>query len=71
MDNSFYRQESDVQKKGNFSASLHIFDSILTLMRHSINWLAGLIRLTEEEQEAAGIYLGRLEETNKYQTNIQ
>jgi hypothetical protein len=29
-------------------------------MRHSVNWLASLIRLTEEEQEAAGIYLGRL-----------
>lgn len=25
-----------------------------------INWLAGIIKLTEEEQEEAGIYLDRL-----------
>jgi hypothetical protein len=60
MDNSFQRQESDTQQKSGFLASLQIFDSILPLMRHSVNWLAGLIKLTEEEQEDAGIYLGRL-----------
>jgi hypothetical protein len=27
------------------------------VMRHSVNWLAGLIQLTEEEQKDAGIYL--------------
>jgi hypothetical protein len=53
MDNSFHRQVSDAQQKGDFLASLQIFDRI-------INWLAGLIKLTEEEQEDAGIYLGRL-----------
>jgi len=33
------------------ATSLQIFDRIL-------NWLAGLVQLTEEEQEDAGIYLG-------------
>lgn len=59
MDNFFHRQESDTQQKPVFLAGLQIFDSILPLMRHSVNWLASLIRLTEEEREAAGIYLGR------------
>ena len=54
MDNSFHRQESDTRQQSGFFASLQILDRIL-------NWLAGLIRLTEEEQEEAGIYLGRLE----------
>jgi hypothetical protein len=53
MDNSFYRQASDTQQKNGFLANLQVFDRI-------INWLAGLIKLTEEEQEDAGIYLGRL-----------
>ena len=53
MDNSFSRQESGTQQPGGFLASLQIFASIL-------NWLAGLIQLTKEEQEAAGVYLGRL-----------
>jgi len=61
MDNSFQRQESDTQQKSGFSASLQIFESILPLVRRSVNWLAGLIKLTEEEQEEAGIYLGPLE----------
>jgi len=40
---------------------LQIFDSILlAFMRRSVNWLAGLIKLTEEEQEDAGVYLGCL-----------
>jgi len=60
MDNSFRRQEAGAQQPGGFLASLHIFASILPLMRHAVNWLAGLIRLTEEEREDAGIYLGRL-----------
>lgn len=52
MDNSFHRQGPDTQPPGGFLASLlQIFDDIL-------NWLAGLIQLTEEEQEDAGIYLG-------------
>ena len=60
MDNSFHRQESDAQQKSGFLASTQIFDSILPLMRHSVSWLAGLLRLTEEEQEDAGVYLSRL-----------
>ena len=51
MDNSFRRQGPDTQQQGGFLASLQIFDSIL-------NWLAGLIQLTEEELKDAGIYLG-------------
>jgi len=60
MENSFHRQESDTQKKRVFLIDLQIFDSILLLMRHSLNWLAGFFQLTEEEQENAGVYLGRL-----------
>lgn len=60
MDNFFHRQESNAQQKSDFLASLQIFDSILPLMRHSVNWLADLIKLTEEEQEDSGVYLGRL-----------
>jgi hypothetical protein len=50
MDNSFSRKRSDTQQPSGFLASLRIFDSIL-------NWLAGLIQLTEEEKKDAGIYL--------------
>ena len=32
----------------------------LTSLHRIIQWLAGLIKLTEEEQEDAGIYLDRL-----------
>jgi len=56
MDNSFHRQGqgSDTQQdRKSFLVSLPILDSI-------IKWLASLIKLTEEEQEKAGIYLGRL-----------
>jgi hypothetical protein len=60
MDNSFHRQESDAQQKSSFLASMQIFDSILPLMRHSVNWLAGLLKLTEEEQEEAGVFFGYL-----------
>jgi len=60
MENSFHRQESDTQQKRGFLIDLQIFDSILLLMRHSLNWLAGFFQLTEEEQENAGVYLGRL-----------
>jgi hypothetical protein len=53
MDSSFRRQGSDdTQQPGGFLAgSLQIFGSIL-------NWLAGLISLTEEELRDAGVYLG-------------
>jgi hypothetical protein len=63
MDNSsFQQQESDTRKNSSFSAGLQIFDSIILplLMRHSVSWLAGLLKLTDEEQEAAGIYPGHL-----------
>ena len=56
MDNSFHRQGqgSDTQQdRKSFLVSLPILASI-------IQWLASLIKLTEEEQEDAGIYLGRL-----------
>jgi hypothetical protein len=52
MDNSFDRQELDKQQQSGFWASLQIFERIL-------NWLAGIIRLTEDEQRDAGIYVGR------------
>jgi hypothetical protein len=51
MDNSFHQQGTDLQQPTGFLASFRIFNSIL-------DWLAGLIKLTEEEQKDAGIYLG-------------
>ena len=62
MDNSFRRQESDTQQKRVFLIDSQVFDSILTLMRHSLNWLAGFFQLTEEERENAGVFLGHLVE---------
>ena len=62
MDNSFRRQESDTQQKRVFLIDSQVFDSILTLMRHSLNWLAGFFQLTEEERENAGVFLGHLED---------
>jgi hypothetical protein len=49
MDNFFRRQESDTQHPGGISTGLQIFRSIL-------NWLIGLIKLTEDEQKDAGVY---------------
>ncbi|NQU31542.1 MAG: hypothetical protein HQ525_12825 [Anaerolineae bacterium] len=60
MDNSFFQQqEADTHQKRGLSPSRWIFDSILTLIRHSLNWLAGLFKFTEEELEEAGVYLDR------------
>ena len=54
MDGSFREQDPDTpQAPKSFLAGLPILASL-------IHWLAGLITLTEEEQEEAGIYLGRL-----------
>ena len=54
MDNSFHEQGSRTQQAPkSFSAGLGILASI-------IKWLAGLITLTEEEREQAGIYDDRL-----------
>jgi hypothetical protein len=50
MDHSFRQQGSDTQGPNGFLASLQIFDRIL-------NWLGGLIKLTEEDKRDAGIYL--------------
>ena len=52
MDNSFHRQETDTQRSPGFQ----IINSIL-------NWLADLIKLTDDERMDAGIYLG--DERNK------
>jgi len=49
-----------MQHQSSFLANLRIFDSILSLMRHSVNWLAGFFQFTEEEQENAGVFPGRL-----------
>jgi len=59
MDHSFRQPGSETQQQpGGLLASLQIFNGILPLMRHSVNWLAGLIQLTEEEQKDAGIQIG-------------
>jgi len=54
MDSSFREQGPDTQQDPkSFLVSLPNLASI-------IKWPAGLIKLTEEEQEDAGIYPGRL-----------
>jgi hypothetical protein len=53
MDSSFRAQGSNTQRDPKrFLASL-------TILASFIKWLAGLIKLTEEEREDAGIYLDR------------
>jgi hypothetical protein len=53
MDSSFREQGSGTQEAPkSFLGGLAILASL-------INWLAGLIKLTEEEREDAGIYLDR------------
>ena len=53
MDGSFREQGSGTEETPkSFLASLRILASLLS-------WLAGLIKLTEEEREDAGIYLDR------------
>jgi hypothetical protein len=54
MDNPLQQQESETRQPGGFPPSLQILDSIL-------QWLAGILQLTEEEQDDAGIYLDRPE----------
>jgi len=51
MDKSLRRQGSGKQSSGSFPAGLLIINAILI-------WLRGLLRLTEQEQRDAGIYLG-------------
>lgn len=53
MDSSFREQGSDTQQA---PKSLFVSPPILARL---INWLAGLIELTGEEREDAGIYLDR------------
>jgi hypothetical protein len=55
MDRSFRgRQVSGTQETSkSFLASLRFLASLIT-------WLAGLIELTEEEREEAGIYRGQM-----------
>ena len=53
MDSSFREQESDTQK------APKSFLERLPILASLINWLVAFIRLTEEEQEDAGIYLDR------------
>jgi hypothetical protein len=56
MDNSIHEQESNTRDQKSFLAGLLILNSIM-------NWLVSFIKLTElteEEQQDAGIYPGRL-----------
>jgi hypothetical protein len=54
MDSAFREQGAGTPRAPkSFLMSLRIFASL-------INWLAGLISLTEEERADAGIYLDRL-----------
>ena len=54
MDSSFREHGSGTSK------APKSFFAGRTILASLINWLAGLIGLTEEEREAAGIYLDRL-----------
>lgn len=54
MDSSLPESASGTQENPN-----SFLVSLATLVR-IIKWLAGLVTLTEEELEEAGIYLGRL-----------
>jgi hypothetical protein len=59
MDNSFLQPETNTQKQRGFLlAGRQIFDNAL-------NWLAGHIQMTEEEQRDAGIYLGEQPQENR------
>lgn len=60
MDNSVPQPESDTQRKDSYLDSPQVFDNLLQRMRRSVNWLASLLKLTEEEQEDAGFFLGHL-----------
>jgi hypothetical protein len=51
MNKPLRRHGFDTQQGNGFFVSPRIFESIL-------HWLAGFFQLTEEEQEAVGIYLG-------------
>jgi hypothetical protein len=51
MNKSLRGHAFDTQQANGFLVSLQIFENIL-------HWLAGFMQLTEEEREAAGIYLG-------------
>ena len=56
MEHTTRHEGSETQHTSGFWAGLHFFDGILT-------WLVGLFRLTGQEQEDAGIYLGDQDET--------
>ena len=51
MEHTTSQQGSETQQTSGFLAGLQFLDGIL-------KWLAGLFRLTDKEQEDAGIYLG-------------
>jgi hypothetical protein len=51
MEHSSPQQGSETQQASGLLAGLQFFDGIL-------KWLVGLFRLTDKEQEDAGIYLG-------------
>ena len=53
MDNSIQEQGPDIQQD-----PINLLES-LPILGNLIKWLVGLIKLTEEEQEEAGIYLDR------------
>ena len=54
MDNYLNRKGFDAQQKSGFLAQTWILGRLF-------NWLTGLLKVTEEEREAAGVYLDRLD----------
>lgn len=58
MDTSLHRQKSKTLPPRRFAAGHQLFDSILPLIRHSVNQLTSFVQLTDEEQKEAGICIG-------------
>lgn len=56
MDSSFREEGSATQQQQTAQRSFRSLRASLTI----IEWLQGLFRLTEQEQQDAGIYLDRL-----------
>jgi len=51
MNKLFHRKETNVPPTSSFFSGLPLFNGFF-------DWLAGLIRLTPEDQADAGVYLG-------------
>ena len=60
MDSSFREQEGSGTQKASSTGFWPSLKLRRLLLAGLVNWLAGLIKLTKEEREDAGIYTGRV-----------